>query len=204
MITKAAERGFTLVEMLVALVIFAVLASAGVGLLRTSVDTQQAVSGALADLGTAARMRVLLGNDLGQAVVRPITGARRGFAGDRQYFLMVRTIDSEERGESAAGLQAVRWSLEGDRLLRTAVTSDGTPIGGGIVLARDVRQFAIRFRTRSGTWLNAWTGLAPEPALPAALELWIERAGEAPVSLVVALPEGPRLPAAELTGGLTS
>ena len=37
------ERGFTLVEMLVALSIFAVIAAMGVSLLRSSVDTQDAV-----------------------------------------------------------------------------------------------------------------------------------------------------------------
>ena len=36
-------RGFTLIEMLVALSLFAAIAAIGVGLLRSSVDTQDAV-----------------------------------------------------------------------------------------------------------------------------------------------------------------
>ena len=43
------EEGFTLVEMMVALVIFAILAAAGVMILRSSVDTQTAVEARLAD-----------------------------------------------------------------------------------------------------------------------------------------------------------
>ena len=37
------QRGFTLVEMLVALSLFAAIAAMGVGLLRSSIDTQDAV-----------------------------------------------------------------------------------------------------------------------------------------------------------------
>ncbi len=45
------QAGFTLVEMLVALSIFAAIAAMGVTLLRSSIDTQDAVQGRLKTMG---------------------------------------------------------------------------------------------------------------------------------------------------------
>ena len=106
-----APTGFTLVEMLVALLIFAILAGAGVALLRASVDTQEVVNKALADLGTAARLRALLAADLGQAVVRPIVEAPLGFAGDSNRLRLVRTFEPAERVRGGSGLQAIGWQI---------------------------------------------------------------------------------------------
>src|SRR3546814_12910032 len=47
-------NGFTLVEMMIALSIFAAIAAMGVGLLRSSVDTQDAVQARLQEIGRAA------------------------------------------------------------------------------------------------------------------------------------------------------
>lgn len=188
---RAATRGFTLVEMLVALLIFAVLAGAGVGLLRASVDTQQAVNGALADLGTAARLRSLLGADLGQAVVRPVADAPTGFLGEAGNLVMVRAAEPAERVAGQAGLQALRWTLEGDRLVRAQVTADGRPSGPSATLAREVAGLALRYRARTGEWRSSWPTAASDPVLPVAVELTLQRRNEAPVRLVVALPEGP-------------
>lgn len=191
MTPRAATRGFTLVEMLVALLIFAVLAGAGVGLLRASVDTQQAVNGALADLGTAARLRMLLGADLGQAVARPMADAPTGFAGDPSSLVMVRAAEPAERVAGQAGLQALRWTVEGDRLVRAQITADGRPAGPSATLAQDVAGLALRYRSPTGDWRSSWPTTASDAALPVAVELTVQRRGEAPVRLVVALPEGP-------------
>src|SRR3546814_16487669 len=68
------ERGFTLVEMLVALSIFAAIAAMGVALLRSSVDTQDAVQERLKAMGGINRLRAVMANDLAQAVQRPTSG----------------------------------------------------------------------------------------------------------------------------------
>jgi prepilin-type N-terminal cleavage/methylation domain-containing protein len=59
------EAGFTLVEMMVAIVIFGILAIAGVGLLRASVNTQAAIDNRLDGLNGQERV-ALLAADVGQ------------------------------------------------------------------------------------------------------------------------------------------
>jgi general secretion pathway protein J len=194
MTPPASTRGFTLVEMVVALLIFAVLAGAGVTLLRASVDTQEAVDGALADLGSAARLRALLAADLSQAVARPINEAPRGFAGSGGALHLVRGFEPAERIAGASGLQAIRWQVEGDRLVRQSVTPEGSAVGPAATLARDVASVALRYRAADGGWRGVWAPeLADEP-LPRAVELRLQRRGEQPVTVIVALPAGPAPP----------
>ena len=79
------RNGFTLVEMLVALGIFALLAAASVGVLRSSVDVQASVDTRLTAIGGIARLNALMSADLGQAVDRPsrsASGQRPAFLGD--------------------------------------------------------------------------------------------------------------------------
>ena len=72
--TARRANGFTLVEVMVALMIFGMIASAGVGLLAFSVRAQGATVERLDDTGALARLSSLMGADLAQAVNRPARG----------------------------------------------------------------------------------------------------------------------------------
>jgi general secretion pathway protein J len=188
------SRGFTLVEMVVALLIFAILAGAGVSLLRASVDTQEAVDGALADLGSAARLRALLSADLTQAVVRPIEGAPGGLAGSASELRLVRGFEPAERVVGASGLQAIRWQVEGGRLVRQSITPAGVAAGPAAILARDVSSLSLRYRASDGGWRSLWAPTISETPLPRAVEVRLQRRGEAEITILVALPDGPAPP----------
>lgn len=69
------RAGFTLVEVLVALAIFAMIASAGVGLLSFAIDNRLAVRDASERTADFQRTRALLRADLGQAAPRRVRGA---------------------------------------------------------------------------------------------------------------------------------
>ena len=70
------RAGFTLVEVLVALAIFAMIASAGVGLLSFAIDNRLAVREASERTAAFQRTRALMRADLGQAAPRRVTANR--------------------------------------------------------------------------------------------------------------------------------
>lgn len=194
MIPPPATRGFTLVEMIVALFIFAVLAGAGVSLLRASVSTQEAVDGALADLGAAARLRALFVADLSQVVPRPVEGAPRGFAGSLGEVRLVRSFAPAERVQGGSGLQSIRWQLQGANLVRQTVTPDGRALIAPATLVRDVARLSLRYRAEDGGWRDRWEPAVNEAPLPRAVELRIQQRGQPEVTVLVALPQGPPPP----------
>ena len=130
-------NGFTLVELLVALTIFAMLAAAGVGLLSFSVRAQDVAGQRLKTLAEVRRAGALLTSDLAQAtarVSRDEAGAARpallggtGQGGALVLALVRRgwgNLDDADR----PSLQKVEYRLVGSRLERLAYPRvDGSP-----------------------------------------------------------------------------
>lgn len=175
----SAEQGFTLVELLVALLVFGLIAGAGVAILAFSVRAQGATTRKLDDVAALARAGALLSADLGQALNRPARdegGVRLpAFTGDATSMRLVRAGWSNLDNLPRASVQKVGWRADGGRLERIAYPMlDGaaTPVASAVV--SDVRGVRLRYRYR-GAWTEQWDGsLAP---LPDAVELVVARRG---------------------------
>jgi general secretion pathway protein J len=176
-------RGFTLVEVLVALFVFALIAAAAVALLGVSVRAQDASRLKLDEVGDLQRTAAALGGDLAQAVDRPTrdAGGTRlpAFAGERSgaavpFLRLVRGGWSNLDGAGRPTLQKVEYRLAGDALERVAYPQlDGAPPFPPARLLTGVAGVALRYRSRGG-WSDRWDGGGAVP-LPDAMEMTVTR-----------------------------
>jgi general secretion pathway protein J len=189
------ERGFTLVEMLVALSIFAVIASIGVGLLRASIGTQDAVQDRLSVMGAVNRLRAVMASDLSQAALRPVRGENgvsgAAFRGDAQGFALVHRGAAMLGDGSGPAVQRAEYRFQNSEWRRaSAARVDGTPLGDGDALAREVQGIKIRYRDQRGEWRGEWNS-DQQAGLPAAVELTLTRNPRPPLVMLFAV--GPAL-----------
>lgn len=182
------ERGFTLVEMLVALSIFAMIAAMGVGLLRGSIDTQDAVQGRLKAMGGINRLRAVMANDLAQAVQRPTRGvageAVPAFVGSNNGFAFVHGGAASLDGSPRPNIERVAYALVGGEWRRSAQPMlDGTAPGEGDRLIGEVAGAQVRYRDERGNWSESWTS-EPGDRLPRAVEVRLARTGREALTLL--------------------
>lgn len=195
------ERGFTLVEMLVALSIFAAIAAMGVGLLRSSVDTQDAVQERLKAMGGINRLRAVMANDLAQAVQRSTRGpageAVPAFVGSPNGFAFVHGGAGSADGRARPAIERVAYAQVGGEWRRaTQPMLDGTALGEGDRLVADVARVAVRYRDDKGNWGESWNS-EPGDRLPRAVEVRLSRTGrEALTMLFLTAPTLPPPPVA--------
>jgi general secretion pathway protein J len=178
-------RGFTLVELIVALAIFAMLAATGVALLRGGVDATQASATRFDATARLLRTRALLIDDLAQAAPRRVRDANgallpafEGARGDRRdapLLALTRRGWTNDDGLARASLQRVEWRLSASGALerRAWPMLDGAQPGPAVTLMTGLTGAALRFRAR-GAWTDAWD---EERALPEAVEIALDRPG---------------------------
>ena len=182
-VRRSAEHGFTLVEVLVALLIFGMLAAAGVAILSFSIRAQAQVGAKLDDVSALNRTLSLLSADLAQAVNRP-TRDERGtrlpaFSGEAggsadPALRLVRGGWSNPDGLARPGLQKVAYRVANGALERVAYPMlDGSPPLPPAALLTGVADARLRYRYR-GAWSDRWDG-ANGVALPDAVELSVTR-----------------------------
>lgn len=192
----ANEAGFTLVEALVSLLVFSLIASGCVAMLMQSVESQRRVSAAHETLRELQTTRALLASDLAQMVLREVRGqdgARlpRFIGGDGAaplQFVRARAEPGEAHARATA-LSLVSYRITEDAIIRA---SRADPDGGGEmserVMLSDVRNG--RFEFFDGTvWREAWL-VGPEGgAPPRAVALVFESAryGEMRLEAIVEL-----------------
>jgi general secretion pathway protein J len=169
--------------MMVALVIFGMLAAAGVMLFSGAVRAQAAASARLdADAGEQ-RMIALLTADLAQAQARVWRGAdggvRPAFGGSNGVgaapmlsFVRGGVTGSEAIGQSA--LRRIEWRVRDGQLQRVSYARvDGTSEGQAVALASGVTRVTMRYRG-DNDWSETWQPPRAD-LLPRAVELTLVR-----------------------------
>lgn len=194
---RGTASGFTLLEVLVAVAIFALVGIASHRLLSSAVRVDAQTRTQEQQLRQLLRAMSNLERDVEQALERTVLGS----AGDRepafwsepdgQGLQWTRGGWSNPQGSQRAQLQRVRWHYDGRVLLRQYWpvldrTDDAAPQTQ--VVLEDVSAVHWRFLDSQGIWRAQWQGDGPQ--LPRALEVRIEHVRFGELRRVLLLPDG--------------
>lgn len=135
---RAREAGITLVEMLVALALFALVGLASFSMLDAVIRTRDRTEGRLDAVATLDRALTLVSRDLGQS-----DAGSQALEGDALNFSL----------EGAGGPAAMRYALEGGALERRAGEGDEAVSQR---LVEGVADLSWRLLDRAGAWHEAW------------------------------------------------
>jgi general secretion pathway protein J len=198
--TAHGQSGFTLVEAMVSLFVFALLAAGCVTLLKQSVDTQSRVAAAEASLRELQTARAMLAADVAQVVSRPANAPGAAFGGfegvgagveaDRHMVLFRGVGALEADSTVATSLLAVEYQVdEKGRLVRRTrdalLPGPNAQMGERRLLegARDVR-----FEFFDGlAWRETWPAQASAAPQAVAILANIPRYGDVRLSAFVGL-----------------
>lgn len=183
--TPANATGFTLIELVVALAIFALLSVMAYSGLRLVLDARERTAQQAERLATLQLAFTVIGRDLEQAVNRPV----RDEFGDRAVAMngtgtqieFTRAGWRNPAGLRRSELQRVAYILEGATLRRLSWSSldrvqSSAPFA--TTLLEGVQEVEIRFLDTQEQWLTFWpapeAGTPAASALPRAVEISVE------------------------------
>jgi len=167
------ESGFTLVEILVALLVMSILAAAGTAMLVQTLAARDQIAERTEAVKALELSRALLKSDLGQAAMRPTRSAFGGAGGlffdggvtadgdgDRLIAFVRRGWENPGAIERRSSLQTVIYSLEDGALIRLTRTRPDpyqTTPERRQVLLEGVSEARVEF-ARAGQWSSVWRG----------------------------------------------
>ena len=195
------QRGFTLIEMLVALTIFALISVLSYRGLSSVLGAREHLTEDNRRWRDLALTLAQLEQDLGQAVDRPVRDA----GGLEQPALVG---DANAIGAHAAQLSFSRMGMAWQTGVLADVQRHGYRLNNGTLeqlvwpvldqaphsapevhpLLERVSRFELRYLDGTGNWQPRWPLPGTAPTLPAALEVVVEIEGTAAVTRVFALP----------------
>ncbi len=153
------QSGFTLIEVLAAVAVFAVISAISVGLLASALRSQEQIKVAMAGLSATQRLKALLREDVGQIVLRPVRTTQNGtdphlfmvngrqntdFSSSGDVFMVLTRRGWANPGgvQPRSSLQRVRWLYDGETIWREA---DPYPdVAAGAVAARQKVATGVR------------------------------------------------------------
>lgn len=172
------RRGFTLIEIMVALLIGSVVVLLAYSTLRAGLDVQDRVASAREADETTTAMRAMLTDALRHAITADASHPR-GLHAESDASGQQTALSFVSRGITAPLGGAAQWQVGlradtvGVTLSATSLDSARTPLR---ITSRNVRHFAVRFLARDDAeWRSDWN----DPTrLPAAVEVrFLDTAG---------------------------
>lgn len=199
---QPAQNGFTLLELLVALGIFALLAAMSYSGLNSVMLARQ-VTNQHAERLTQLQMAFLwLGRDVEQAVDRSIRdeygdvqAAMLGVETGRYQLELTRTGWRNPAGRARSDLQRVAYGLRDGELVRAYWNvldraQDSQPLES--VLLDGVDKLELRFLDSTNKWQTSWPAAQPggqaSPGAPRAVEVTLETTAEGRITRLFRVP----------------
>ena len=214
---RRAPSGFTLLELLIAIALFALLGLATYRMLESVLRSDEVVRAQEIQLRQLSRAVWRLEQDLIQAVPRPV---RDGYGDEQNAFIgqlagaaggasleLTRSGWRNPTGMRRANLQRVRWQLAGDTLERlywVVLDRDLDSEPRVQKVLDDVSALRIRYLDANGNWQEEWPpfefgrGDPEEQArrMPVAVEVSFDHQRYGTITRLLRLPDGPA-PAAQ-------
>ncbi|HIF6625882.1 TPA: type II secretion system minor pseudopilin GspJ [Serratia marcescens] len=197
---RALQRGFTLVEMLLAIALFAMLSLTALTVFRGVLKNDEITQRKSTQLTQLQRALAIVERDLTQAQARAPTGDKRWPAapefavlqtageegGDFQLLLIRNGWPNPQARLPRATQERVAYRYRQGRLERLSYPNLSSPQAAArsVLLLSEVTRLQLRFY-RQGEWLTAWRagGL-----LPQAVEIAIDTPALGEVRRIVTLP----------------
>lgn len=198
MMPAGLQRGFTLVEVLVATAVFAIMSALAWGGLNAVIRTREVLVAEQQDFARTVRAVGMLERDLLGAVARPVRGnygePLPALQGDGDHLELTRLGFASALVEARSNLERVVYQQDGNTLKRGryAVLDRAAGSLPEFSAVRDrVRRLHFRYLDAQGRWLDAWPRRDDKPeALPRAIEFRLDIDGVGEISRLIELPSG--------------
>lgn len=201
------ERGFTLIEVLVALALTALVAMMAYASLSAAISASESTRSDAERLQTVDRLFQILQRDISQAVLRPVSDgygeiqpALRGGVVDGELLLLTRAGWPNARQQLRSDLQRVRYRSTGDSLWRDywehtdiapGVQPISTRVASGLpaIRMRFLGPGASSSGSESSEWRDSWLTQSRADRLPLAVEVILELQAWGEIRRLLVLPD---------------